>query len=202
MPPVSAKKTGVGENRDIHPYRPAAPAKEFPDLPPMPEQPDDWNLQEPASFQQDSKSANPPAADPADLPSMIIAPPAEKPVSLQVSAEARPDSIASRVIPVLSLPRERPELNLPVEKGSSRMLTIILRATDDKNRDIRRLKRILGMVRSSPGNDRFCFQMFENSHHYLLDFPNDTIGITHELVRQLADCIGDENIQIEIIKLQ
>jgi len=44
--------------------------------------------------------------------------------------------------------------------------------------------------------------MFENNHRHLLDFPNDTIGISADLVRQLVELVGDENIQVEIIKLQ
>jgi len=132
---------------------------------------------------------------------MIVAPAVEKPKSLQPNAEPPAAPFAVKVVPPAVISFERSDVNLPVEKGSNRMLTIIMRATDDKQRDIRRLKRIMAWC-AQARNDRFCFLMFENNHRHLLDFPNDTIGISADLVRQLVELVGDENIQVEIIKLQ
>ena len=140
---------------------------------------------------------------PPDEPRMIIAPPVEKPKSLQFTPEPQIlESFVAKVIPPLILPIEPRITKAVTEKGTTRMLTIIMRSTEDKGRDIRRLKRICGMVRSSPGNDRFCFLIFENSHRHLLDFPNDTIGINNDLIRQLVELVGDQNVQVEIIRLQ
>jgi hypothetical protein len=82
------------------------------------------------------------------------------------------------------------------------MVTIILRASGDKDRDIRRLKRIHGLLRSSPGSDHFCFYIFENDHRHFLDFPNDTTGVNPHLMDRLVELVGSENVQVETIKLQ
>ncbi|MPN25941.1 hypothetical protein SDC9_173362 [bioreactor metagenome] len=67
---------------------------------------------------------------------------------------------------------------------------------------MRRLKRVHGLLRSTPGNDHFCFMIFENGHRHFLDFPNDTTGVNQALIGQLADLVGAENVQVETIKLQ
>ena len=200
--PPASSSASVREKAPGQTYQPPETRPAPSETPLAPEEPDDWHLQEPASFTGGESTALEPLEDPASAPSMIVAPAVEKPKSLQPNAEPPAAPFAVKVVPPAVISFERSDVNLPVEKGSNRMLTIIMRATDDKQRDIRRLKRIIGMVRSSPGNDRFCFLMFENNHRHLLDFPNDTIGISADLVRQLVELVGDENIQVEIIKLQ
>jgi DNA polymerase-3 subunit alpha len=79
-----------------------------------------------------------------------------------------------------------------------RMVKVILKRNHDKERDVRRLKRILGLLRSSPGHDRFVLMVFEEGHYYLIEFPNDTTGISAELLGHLEELAGGaENVQIE-----
>ncbi|TLM99604.1 hypothetical protein FDZ74_17775, partial [bacterium] len=182
-----APKPVIKESKPVPDYH-TRPIGDTPsDLPPMPEEPDDWHMQEPSGFSSESGTITPimepldqpnPIFTPQDEPRMIIAPPVEKPKSLQFAPDPQVlESFVAKVIPPLILPIEPRASKVVTEKGTTRMLTIIMRSSEDKGRDIRRLKRICGMVRSSPGNDRFCFLIFENSHRHLLDFPNDTIGI-------------------------
>jgi hypothetical protein len=91
---------------------------------------------------------------------------------------------------------------LGVEEGSVRMLTIILRSSGDKTRDVLRLRRIHGIVTSYPGVDRFAFHVFERGRGYLLEFPNNTIGICPELLNRLTTMIGGENFRLEPITFQ
>lgn len=81
-----------------------------------------------------------------------------------------------------------------------RMLTITLRSSGDKARDVRRMRNLYGLILSCPGKDRFAFVMFENGQLYQVEFPNETTGITPELVRRLEGALGTENVRVEVIK--
>jgi DNA polymerase III subunit alpha len=83
-----------------------------------------------------------------------------------------------------------------------RMATVILRPTGDKNRDVRRLKNVHGLLRSYPGKDHFAFMLFERGSYFLIEFPNETTGIGPELVYKLIALVGEENLKIEPIKVQ
>jgi DNA polymerase-3 subunit alpha len=83
-----------------------------------------------------------------------------------------------------------------------RMLTITLRTSGEKSRDVRRLRRIHGLLVSNPGPDHFGFQVFEKNHLFLMEFPNETTRLTNELLNQLIDLAGQENIRVELIRIQ
>ena len=87
-------------------------------------------------------------------------------------------------------------------ESSPRMITVILRSTNDKTHDSRRLKRVHGELRRYPGQDRFSFLVFENGKRFLMDFPNDTTGITPDLIRKLIDMVGEGNVSVTPIKIQ
>jgi DNA polymerase-3 subunit alpha len=82
---------------------------------------------------------------------------------------------------------------------SLRMVVIIQRACGEKERDTRRMNRLLGLLRSYPGKDRFSFLLFEKGHQFLMEFPNDTTGISTELLTKLTDIAGEENVSVETI---
>lgn len=101
----------------------------------------------------------------------------------------------------LSIP---PYLSSPVVQNGDqketihpRMLRVVLRSIGEKDRDRRRLRRIHGALCASPGKDRFSFLVFERGHHYLIEFPNDTTGISNDLVHKLSELVGGENIIVE-----
>jgi DNA polymerase III subunit alpha len=83
-----------------------------------------------------------------------------------------------------------------------RMVTVVLRSTGDKVRDVRRLRHVHGLLLSCPGNDHFSLMLFEFDHYYLIEFPNDSTGITPELIRKLVNAVGEDNVRVEPIKIQ
>jgi DNA polymerase-3 subunit alpha len=82
------------------------------------------------------------------------------------------------------------------------MLTVILRSSNDKARDVLRLRRIHGIILSYPGNDRFALQVYERGRFFLLEFPNLACGVCQELLDRLAKLVGAENIRLEKITFQ
>ena len=82
------------------------------------------------------------------------------------------------------------------------MITIILRGSGDKTRDVLRLRRIHGTVMSYPGKDRFAFHVFERGRGYLVEFPNFTTGMCPELISRLRLLVGSEQVRIEPITFQ
>jgi DNA polymerase-3 subunit alpha len=201
QPPVQITPSII-EPDSSQPYPSAKPVAKDSETPPPPEEPNDWHLQEPTAFTSTEPIPVGKVEAPAIVPVRIITPAVEKPAVMPAVIEPPAEPLAVKTFPPAMISFDRPVISPPAEKGSTRMLTIIMRASEDKARDIRRLKRIIGMVRSCPGKDRFCFLMFENNHSHLLDFPNDTIGISSQLMQQLVELCGSENIQVETLKLQ
>jgi DNA polymerase III subunit alpha len=88
------------------------------------------------------------------------------------------------------------------ESGPTHMITVILRSTGDKTRDVLRLRRIHGIITSYPGRDRFAIHMFEKNSGYLVEFPNFTTQHCSELISRLRVLVGSENIRVEPILFQ
>ena len=96
-------------------------------------------------------------------------------------------------LPAASLPSRLEEDHPP------QMLTVILRPSGDAQRDIRRISRLHGTFISYPGKDRFAFQIFEEGRGHLIEFPNDTTHLCAELLTQLKDTVGEDNLRVEPI---
>lgn len=93
----------------------------------------------------------------------------------------------------LMLPQDEPE-----RKPS--MVKVLIEASGQKERDVRRLKRIYGLFRSFPGKDRFSFKVKEGGNSYLIEFPNDTTGVSPELLHLVYEIVQEENVFLEEIK--
>jgi DNA polymerase-3 subunit alpha len=123
-------------------------------------------------------------------------------VQPQLSAEP----IQTESEPLLKvLEKLPPPIVSPMRADSAedvRMVTIILRPKEDKARDKLLLRRIFGIMISHPGNDRFAFHIFERGRGHLLEFPNLTTGLGPELIAQLHQLVGTENVRIEPITFQ
>lgn len=134
-----------------------------------------------------------PTDDNLDLPnlSLPVPHPAAKPGS-----ETQPPLFLS--MPFLLT--ANPLIDTREEESETRLVTVILRSTNNKDRDVRRLKRIYGVLRSYPGKDKYSFLVFERGRRFLLEFPNDTTGITPELLRKLIAMVGEGNVTIDKIK--
>jgi DNA polymerase-3 subunit alpha len=113
-------------------------------------------------------------------------------------------------LPLPLVPAEIPEKVLepilpplrPQGSEDIQMITVILRPRQDRTRDKLLLRRIFGLLICQPGEDRFAFQIFEHGKGHLLEFPNLTTGICPELVVQITELVGAENVRIEPITLQ
>jgi DNA polymerase-3 subunit alpha len=87
----------------------------------------------------------------------------------------------------------------PGEKNQVHLVTVTLKSSGARDRDVRRIKMVHGLLNSFPGRDRFCFMVYENGYRHLLDFPNDTTSASTELLSQLSELVGRDNIQVELI---
>jgi DNA polymerase-3 subunit alpha len=85
------------------------------------------------------------------------------------------------------------------EKSEVRLVTVTIKSSGEKERDMRRIRRVHGVINSFPGRDRFCFLVYEHGYRHLLDFPNNTTNASGELINQLCELVGKENIQVENI---
>jgi len=183
----------------------------FEDEPPMPPEPEDWHLVSPP-MNTDSFLFSPEMEEEISEP---IRQELEVSIQTQTTEKQVPD-LALVEVPVLTPISLDDSTSMPPliisprvydpqyrkENNETHMVTVILRATGEKDRDVRRLKRVHGLLRSSPGSDHFCFLVFENGHRHFLDFPNDTTGANSLLLNRLEELVGVENVQVEIIKLQ
>ncbi|MHC1740226.1 MAG: DNA polymerase III subunit alpha [Anaerolineaceae bacterium] len=199
---------------------------------PMPDEPDDWNMMDSPTdgidlyFETGDEGSFPssPPESRGDFPEKQLVDirtktepvsPSEQVAVLEapfaVSVNEQPYEVAPE--PYISLEPLTSESSLIItphpmtpppsaNKEETHMVTVILRANGEKDRDIRRLKRVHGLLRSSPGNDHFCFYIFENGSRHFLDFPNDTTGVNSQLIDRLVELVGTENVQIETIKFQ
>ena len=82
------------------------------------------------------------------------------------------------------------------------MVTVYLRSTGDKARDVLRIRRIHGTIMSFPGNDRFAFWVYERGRGFMVEFPNDSTGLCPELLARLHDMAGADSVKIERITFQ
>ncbi len=104
-----------------------------------------------------------------------------------------------------------PALPAEADPGASRqgdgqrlhqMVTIYLRASGDRTRDILHLRRIHGTLISFPGEDRFALYMIEAGRSYVLEFPNYTTGVCEDLLGRLRLLVGGDNVRLEKLTFQ
>ena len=84
--------------------------------------------------------------------------------------------------------------------AARQMITVMILACGEKKQDVRRLQRILGVLRSCPGNDCFALVVNESGHQYMLEFPNDTTGVCPELQQRLERIVGQDQVRIEHLR--
>jgi len=195
------------------PLTPAAPEEPDweDDFPPMPDVPDDWHLLEPpAEYRAAAEplvpvAASAPAGPRAALPARPIknAEPPAPPRPVVVDPEPLPpvDMPAMSISPLTYLvpPNSSPA---SAQDERPRMVKVILRADGDKDREVRRLKLVVGALRSCPGLDRFALMVFEKGSYYLVEFPNDTTGYSPDLHKRLVKLVSEENLLVEFINIQ
>jgi DNA polymerase-3 subunit alpha len=127
-------------------------------------------------------------------------PPVPAPPAVDVQSAVH-ETVENKPLSFIALPAERPAV-IPNRNEPQFMITIVVRASKDKARDILRIRRIHGRLLSYPGDDKFAIYLIENGKGIQLEFPNDTTNIHDELRSWLEAVVGVENIKIERITLQ
>jgi len=184
--------------------------------PPPPEEPPDW---------LDLPTARTPTEAAMEAPGLFRIPehavfePAQKPEmeSAQEPAVQPMPSVETRLTPAAPSPAQHipaiaashgrsPNSSSPYltslaqespDHSGVRMITVLLRSSGDKARDVLRLRRIHGVMMTYPGMDRFSIHVFENGRGFLLEFPNSTTLVCPELIDRLNQMMGAENIRVE-----
>ena len=172
-------------------------------MPPPPDNfPDGWDTEWQPSFDEAAIAAKPAPKFKKDEP---ITPPRAAAVSAPVEiidkelnqAEAPHEALTFTHMPSLYVPLAKEEADHPPKQ-----ITVILRASEDKERDKRRIKTLHGTLISFHGRDKFSFQIFENGKGHLIDFPSETTRISPELFTRLHKLLGEENWHVEEITFQ
>ncbi len=199
-----ARKT----NQPANVIPPAAPMPAFAesapeyipdDMPPPPDNfPDGWDMEWQPSFDEVEIASKPAPKFKKDEP--ITPPRAALPDA--ILAETIDDvtgdtTVMSYTVPSLYVPLAKAEADHPPKQ-----ITVVLRASDDKERDKRRIRTVHGTLTSFHGKDKFSFQIFESGKGHLIDFPNETTRITPELITRLHKILGEECWRVEEITFQ
>ncbi len=208
--PVETQASRISESLPVYPAKTAdddmpPPPPDFDDdflftsVPPLKTNgsPNPASQPAPATSKSDSQPREAAAhADSASSPAATQEDPKPPP---PVKIEPTPPVHAGLRYLVPPLPPE----GIPAEEsGEVRMVKVILRSSGDRERDVQRLKRVYGILRAAPGRDRFAFYVFEGKNRVLLEFPNDTTGITPHLLKELTETVGEGNVMVETIPIQ
>ena len=203
--------------------KPVSPAAnvgdDWGDMPPPPENfPDEWENERQTSFEQATIAARPEPKN--DLKPAVREP---RPQTDSVQTEIKPigqknapvarESAAGHTTPSMDpvqIPPTDflPSLYIPLaqedhdKEHPPQQITVLLRATGDKERDKRRIKTLYGTLISFHGKDRFSFQIYENGKGHLIDFPNDTTRVCTEVLDRLKKLMGEESWRVEEITFQ
>ena len=132
-----------------------------------------------------NESEEPPAAGPSFQ--VVESPPA--PILGALGGEP---ALAQETLPDYLAEWQGPEPSL---------VTILLRSSGDRQRDIRRMRRIHALLASYPGGDKFAFTVYEDAGRYDLAFPNSSTRYTPELHRQLLRLVGDNSVRVAPLHL-
>jgi DNA polymerase III subunit alpha len=181
IPSMSGQASGIIEKLSA----------DWEDMPPPPPEPDDWHLMPPPSARVEDLLPRKVEAQPAPV-KMIK----EPDLILESVSVPQPETV------VETLPLEVSYIVAPMQDDAvaidqpSRMLQVVIQTTGMKEKDVLRMKRVYGILRSSPGKDHFSFMLYEGSHQFLVEFPNETTMISDDMMGKLAQLVGLENIQL------
>ena len=193
----------------------------MPEVPEMPMLPDDWHLATPPEMNEPFELKAPPVESKPSLTTTPISftgavktqavatpiepvkavEPKEAPVEVKITPE-KGDAVSiveNKDKPQAIVPPEFSNPYRNATKNKKQLITVTIKASGEKERDVRRMRRVHGLLNSFPGEDRYCFLIFEQGRKHLLDFPNDTTAANTELLNKLVELVGPENVQVEIV---
>ncbi len=100
--------------------------------------------------------------------------------------------------PVVMQPIRPLPISSPEETHERKRLVVFLRSSGNLDRDVRKMKNIQGTLLSFPGKDYFAFQIFEHGKGFLIEFPNHTTKVCHELMDRLGHLVGADEYVVRI----
>lgn len=80
--------------------------------------------------------------------------------------------------------------------NNNKYMKIVINATGKRESDLRLIQQVYGILHASPGTDRFKFICRENGKDVEMDFPNDTIHITPDLIEKVHGLVGQGNVEV------
>ncbi|MBI5351278.1 MAG: DNA polymerase III subunit alpha [Chloroflexi bacterium] len=184
-------------------YQTAEESPTYDDMPPPPDNfPDGWDAEWQPSFDEAAIASKPAPKFKKDEP---ITPPLVSRVAnptytndeVQNQASAPHEALTFTHMPSLYVPLAKEEADHPPKQ-----ITVMLRASEDKERDKRRIKTLHGTLISFHGRDKFSFQIYENGKGHLIDFPSETTRISPELLARLLKVMGEASWRVEEITFQ
>ena len=176
------------------------PLQDYGDEPPPPDFPDDWLPQAPPETYFEETVLPVQAKKPATRDNSKTNVPG-KPKETSAVVQDQPAIAPAKLppMPVVMPPIDDFLFQGKSEKQELRMITVVLRSNPTEGPGYLRMQRIVGLLRSYPGKDRFGLMIFQDGARYQLDFPNDTIGYCAEMLKKLQKMVGEENVQVEIL---
>jgi DNA polymerase-3 subunit alpha len=195
LPPIHPLRGPVSENS--HGNNGFLPQNQPNDYPAVPLEPDDWHLAPPPDGFEKSQSKDD-SGTALPVVSADLTPKNSQPTSARVEPLTQPHPEPVLKPPVIMAPQKNQTANAR-PKIETQLITVILKDSGEKDRDVRRMKRVHGLLNSFPGADRFCFLVYEGGQRHLLDFPNNTTGANSELINKLVELVGQDNVQIETV---
>jgi DNA polymerase-3 subunit alpha len=184
-------------------------AAEDDDLPPPPDNfPEDWELasavMSAVADPEAAKDLAETAGEEVEGPS-ASSPPQEVSPGAQIAetdAETETKPEIAKEMGLDPLPAYLIAPSTSTESDQVKMITIILRSSQDKVRDNLRIRQIYGTLFTYPGKDRFAFHVFERNRGYLIEFPNFTTQVCPELLSRLKTFIPTDQLRVEEITFQ
>ena len=161
-------------------------------------------------FKKNEPVTLPPEIVPAPAPEPEIEEP-QKAEIRETSPELRVEAKQGLVVQAVEAPAhpaaKLSSLYAPVTQTEDRtqppkLITVLLRPTDDWERNKRRIKILHSTLMSFKGRDKFSFQIFEDGKGHLIDFPNDTTRVCPEMLARLKNLMGEESWRVEEITFQ
>ncbi len=176
------------------------------DMPPAPDFPDDWFPLQAAAFEERLELADPQEEGKEESKSFELIDKTEEIEAKTIITSAlaqepiAPQRPKITELPVMIPPLEVFSFQKDTDKANLHMITVVLRSNfNEADQGVLRMKRVVGLLRSYPGKDRFGVLIFERGKHFRFEFPNDTTGFCPELMWKLQKLVGEENVQIEIM---
>ncbi|MGA2111478.1 MAG: DNA polymerase III subunit alpha [Anaerolineales bacterium] len=147
-----------------------------------------------------------------DMPKSVVAPAVPVTVAAGGDLSAASSSLEGLPLPVPHDPmtlaavlREKAKNPLGLAHSlppGPLLVTVSLCESGDRNRDVRRMRAVHGLLASYPGQDRFSFRVIEGSRTWVLEFPNDTTGYCEELEVRLLKLLGPGAIDVRPWRVQ